>query len=254
MLRLRSKNRYLNMDKMIGFLFGSEKDGSDNPFQEITLQNAIIDTDDEQKKALEQIIKEISRSNPKACAMMTSEEAYSISIHFGKVNTKDYQVSVRPLLSKKMADFGMEVYIDDLQIMQLSEFYSIRVESGEHTLERVLIIPTEGLPEDREKAVVTSVVSDRDCFYRYIAFLLGDDSILAALEGNAANRDSIAAHTLPVYRIPALYEKMLQTAATAPQKFKGIEYLMKTISEDGIIPDDFRKLYDTFKKAVKING
>ena len=47
---------------------------------------------------------------------------------------------------------------------------------------------------------------------------------------------------------------MLQTAATAPQKFKGIEYLMKTISEDGIIPDEFSKLYDTFKKAVKVNG
>jgi uncharacterized protein (UPF0147 family) len=47
---------------------------------------------------------------------------------------------------------------------------------------------------------------------------------------------------------------MLQTAATAPEKFRGIEYLMKTISEDGIIPEDFRKLYETFKKAVKLNA
>jgi uncharacterized protein (UPF0147 family) len=47
---------------------------------------------------------------------------------------------------------------------------------------------------------------------------------------------------------------MLQTAATDPEKFRGIEYLMKTISEDGIIPEDFRKLYDTFKKAVKFSG
>jgi len=29
---------------------------------------------------------------------------------------------------------------------------------------------------------------------------------------------------------------------------------MRTISEDGIIPEDFRKLYDTFKKAVKLNA
>ncbi len=254
MLRLRSKNRYLNMDKIIGSLFGSEKDGSDNPFQEVTLQNAIVDVDDEQKKALERIIKEISRSNPKACVMRTSEEAYSISIHFGKVDTKDYQITVHPLLSKKTVDFGSDIVIESLQMTQLSEFYSVRVISDEQAVERVLIIPTEGLPEDREKAVVTSVVSDRECFYRYIAFLLGDDSILGALEGNAANGDSIAAHIRPAYRIPALYEKMLQTAATVPHKFKGIEYLMKTISEDGIIPDDFRKLYDTFKKVVKVNG
>ena len=45
---------------------------------------------------------------------------------------------------------------------------------------------------------------------------------------------------------------MLRTAATAPEKFKGIEYLIKTISDDGIIPDDFKRLYDTFKKAVKL--
>ena len=50
------------------------------------------------------------------------------------------------------------------------------------------------------------------------------------------------------YQVPALYEKMLQTAAVAPEKFKGIEYLMKTIAEDGIIPEDFQKLYQTFKR------
>ena len=37
MIRLRSKNRYLNMDKMTADLLGSEKDGTDNPFQEVTL-------------------------------------------------------------------------------------------------------------------------------------------------------------------------------------------------------------------------
>ena len=138
--------------------------------------------------------------------------------------------------------------------MQLSEFYSITVSDGEQDTERVLIIPTEGLPAEREKAVVSSIVGDRDCFYRYIAFLLGDDSILGALEGNILNSDSITGKNRQPYVIPALYEKMLQTAATNPEKFKGIEYLMKTISEDGIIPADFKKLYEMFKKAVKTSG
>ena len=47
---------------------------------------------------------------------------------------------------------------------------------------------------------------------------------------------------------------MLRTAAATPEKFNGIEYLMKTVSEEGIIPDEFRKLYDTFRKAVKVRG
>jgi hypothetical protein len=84
--------------------------------------------------------------------------------------------------------------------------------------------------------------------------LLGDDSILSVLEGNAVEGEGGTAQERPTYRVPALYEKMLQTAASAPEKFKGIEYLMKTISEDGIIPDEFKDLYKTFKKAVKISG
>ena len=53
-------------------------------------------------------------------------------------------------------------------------------------------------------------------------------------------------------QIPALYEKMLQTAATAPERFKEIEYLIKAVSADGVIPEQFEELYNVFKKAVKL--
>ena len=96
------------------------------------------------------------------------------------------------------------------------------------------------------------MISDKEYFYRYIAFLLGDNSILSTVEGNKVFGDGISNQIRQPYQIPALYEKMLQTAANAPEKFKGIEYLMKTISEDGVIPEDFKELYETFKKAVKI--
>ena len=254
MLLLRAKNRYLNIDKLSADLFGSEKDGSDNPFQEVTLQNAIIDEEDERKKMLDGIIKNLNRSNPRAIVTQETEEEYSIAIHFGKVDLKGCQIVVRPLLSKKEELFDSDIRFDGLRLTQLSEFFSITVSNTDYSTERVLIIPTTGLPEDREKAVVSSVVSDRDCFYRYIAFLLGDDSILSVLEGNAVEGEGGTIHDRPTYRVPALYEKMLQTAATAPERFKGIEYLMKTISEDGIIPDEFKDLYKTFKKAVKISG
>ena len=107
---------------------------------------------------------------------------------------------------------------------------------------------------DREKAVVSSVISNRVCFYRHIAFLLGDDTILSILEANAAADSVNKSANSQTYHVPALYEKMLRTAATAPEKFKGIEYLMRTISEDGIIPEDFKKLFETFKKAVRTGG
>ena len=254
MIRLRSKRRYLELDKLAASLFGTEKDGSDNPFQEVTLQTAIIEEEDEPTKALDAVVKEINRSNPSAVVYPEDEEYYSASVHFEACDTKGYQISIRPLLSRRTEEFSRDVLFTRLTITQLSEFYVIGVSDGEQIVERILIIPTDGLPDDREKQVVSSVVNDRDCFYRYIAFLLGDDSILSMLEINNAGVEADDTMSRQVYHVPALYEKMLQTAAVNPEKFKGIEYLMKTISEDGIIPEDFKKLYETFKKAVKFNG
>ena len=254
MIRLRSKRRYLDLDKLAASLFGTEKDGSDNPFQEVTLQTAIIEEEDEPTKALDAVVKEINRSNPSAAVHPEDDEYYSASVHFEACDTKGYQISIRPLLSRRTEELSRDVLFTRLTITQLSEFYVIGVSDGEQTVERILIIPTDGLPDDREKQVVSSVVNDRDCFYRYIAFLLGDDSILSMLEINNAGVEADDTMSRQVYHVPALYEKMLQTAAVNPEKFKGIEYLMKTISEDGIIPEDFKKLYETFKKAVKFNG
>ena len=254
MIRLRSKRRYLELDKLAASLFGTEKDGSDNPFQEVTLQTAIIEEEDEPTKALDAVVKEINRSNPSAAVHPEDDEYYSASVHFEACDTKGYQISIRPLLSRRTEEFSRDVLFTRLTITQLSEFYVIGVSDGEQTVERILIIPTDGLPDDREKQVVSSVVNDRDCFYRYIAFLLGDDSILSMLEINNAGVEADDTMSRQVYHVPALYEKMLQTAAVNPEKFKGIECLMKTISEDGIIPEDFKKLYKTFKKAVKFNG
>ena len=252
MICLKSKNKYLNMDKLTAALFGNKKDGTDNPFQEVTLQNVIIDEEDKKTKALEMILKDISHGYSFAHACQ-EEEFYSVKVHFEACDTKDCCVTVRPLLFSGEEDFGENVVFSGLSMEQLSEFYVISAFDEERTVERVLIIPTDGLPEDREKAVVSSVISNRDCFYRYVAFLLGDDTILSVLEVNSVVKDTIGSMGTNAYRIPALYERMLQAAAVAPEKFKGIEYLMKNISEDGIIPDDFKKLYETFKKVVRIN-
>lgn len=253
MIRLTAKNRYLNMDKLKASLFCGEEGNPDDPFQKVLrLEDAITNEEDDKSDALNAMIKDINRCDSYAEVVKESDDYYTVSVHFDNCDLKDFSVSLRPLLFNKTERFGSEICFGNLTITQLSEFYVVTVSDGERSVEKVLIIPTKGLPDDREKAVVSNVVSNRDCFYRYIAFLLGDDSILSALETSVLGRDIGEKKNRQAYNLPALYEKMLQTAATAPEKFKGIEYLIKTISEDGIIPDDFKKLYETFKKAVKL--
>ena len=252
MIRLNSKRRYLNMDSLQKSLFGKDPDGTDNPFQEVTLQTAIIDEDNDKQNDLNAVIKQINRSNPTA-VVVEAGDAYNIKVMFEDCDTKGYQVTLKPLLSNKTEPFKHNVLFQALDIMQLSDFYVITVSDGESTVERVLIIPTEGLPDGREKAVVTSVINNEDCFYRYIAFLLGDSTIMTALEEGDVMGNSQAAFKQP-HRISALYEKMLITAAENPEKFKGVDYLLKTISDEDIIPEEFEALYRTFKRAVKLDG
>lgn len=156
------------------------------------------------------------------------------------------------MLSNKTEKFAENIQFISLQLTQLSEFYKFVITDGTRTVQRVIIIPTDGLPEEREKAVVNSVVKDKECFYRYIAFLLGDNCVLSALEANNVTEQVNNGSVHKNIQIPALYEKMLQTAATAPERFKEIDYLIKAISADGVIPEQFEELYNTFKKAVKL--
>lgn len=252
MIRLRSKNRYLNLNVLMDSLFGKDPDGPENPFQEVTLRNAII-PETGPDDALTNVLKMISRSNPKAFVIVEDSDHYRMSVCFGCLDTMGFQVKVRPLLSQKEEGFAETLIYNNLTITQISEFFVVEVSNAETSVSRVLMIPTEGMPEDREKAVVTSVVSNRDCFYRYVAFLLGDDSILSALEMNGDGGGYMGNVNRPHYQVPALYEKMLLSAATHPEKFKGIEYLMRSISEDRIIPDAFKALYAKFTKVVKVN-
>ena len=253
MIRLRAKNRYLNMDRLTESLFGKDPDGPDNPFQEVTLKNAII-PEAGSDGILAATLKMISRSNPKASVAEEGSEHYMLSVHFNPVDTQGFQVKVKPLLSHKEEVFSENLTYHKLTLTQLSEFFAVEVSDGESSVSRVLMIPTEGLPEDREQAVVSSVINDRDCFYRYVAFLLGDDSILSALEMNEVSEEYSGYANQTRYQIPALYEKMLLSAATQPEKFQGIDYLIKSISDEGIIPDDFKALYAKFKKVVNVNG
>ena len=53
-------------------------------------------------------------------------------------------------------------------------------------------------------------------------------------------------------QLPALYEKMLKTAAEDPDRLQEIEYLLTMIKRDDIIPDEFRDLYATFRATLRI--
>lgn len=250
MIRLRSKNRYLNIDKLTESLFGTDEGDISNPFQYVNIENVVDETENDNQDDLDYVIKEINRMTALAY-VSANEDFYDVTVEIPTYETQ-YSITISPLLSNKSAPLSEKVVFQKLNITQLSEFYTVSVSNNERTVSRVIKISTAGIPDDREKMVVTSVVNDKACFYRYIAFLLGDSFVLSALESSVQD-ETDESHSVKrkSIQIPAIYEKMLHTAATAPERFKEIEYLIQAISDDGVIPEYFEEMYNTFKKVVK---
>ena len=252
MIRLRAKNRHLNLSKLTEQFFCGEEDSVSNPFQRVELPTAQeADIAEDTQSLLDNIIKELVRNKPHA-GVEDCGGTFNLHVYPGSLDTP-YHVEVSPLLSNKRADLAEEIIFHELSLTQLSEFYMVSVSDGDNSINRVVMIPTEGIPENREKAIVSGVINDERCFYQYIAFLLGDDHMLSSLEDMQLQKNGGVSGQTQTYKLTPLYEKMLQTAATNPSKLKEIDYLLKTVSTDGVIPEHFTQLYDTFRKVVKLD-
>ena len=116
----------------------------------------------------------------------------------------------------------------------------------------MILIPTE-MPIDRDDMVVRSILKDKRAFVDYLAFILGDDYVLSALEMEATTTsDKNKGLRSNDNGLPAIYEKMLKVAYNEPERLKEIRQIMDRVADCDIIPDEFIQMYDTFTKTLKL--
>ena len=157
---------------------------------------------------------------------------------------------ISPINSKRKHILSEYVEFLDMDILQLSEFYKVEIKSGDTVLNRIIMIPTIGFPDNRENIVVNSVIGDKVSFIEYISLVLGDDYILSMIEGKQIRESGMFSKKSGI--MPAIYEKMLRVAVTEPEKIKDIGYVLKMVNDSEIIPDEFRRLYKTFCSTLKL--
>ena len=242
MILLSAKKRRFNINKLLKSMFNDEKD---NPFQLVNMDD-IKKGADEEGADLNLVVKDIVRLNATAC-VVSNEDKYDIEVNFTR-DCSRYDIEISPLLSNKKEKFGSRIIFKDLTKSQLSEFFVITVNKDEDTIKRVIKIPIDNLPEDRQKEVVSSVVEDKTAFIRYVAFLLGDEYALSSIEDVGGDNGGKTNNFTK--QLPELYEKMLKSALYSPEKFVELEFLIKTLSEDGVVPEGFEELYDLFKEVI----
>lgn len=248
MIWLGTKNRYLNGESFLKDLFGGDADNKANPFELSYVMEQTEDPMKNEQDIMEQQIKTICRLRMRA-VVHEHDGKYDIEVLFENPIKGD-NIFIMPLRSKKEELISEKVRFKDLDILHLSEFYVIKIIGENSSIERVIMIPTVGFPEDRESAVVNSVVNNKKSFVEYLSFVLGDDYILSMLEGKQMGESGFYKQSYDV--MPALYEKMLKTALEAPERLSEINYLLKMVTNEDIIPEDFRDMYETFKSICKI--
>lgn len=250
LLRLSGYRYYLNMDAIESDLFGPDEKG--NPFEEIDL--AGVDTiapETEEKDALERVLKGICCLKSKA-EVVRDGDKYNVTVSFLSPRGGFPNAEIAPARTARSQQLAEEVSFEGLSALELTELYRITVKGETESITRMILIPTE-MPSDRDDMVVRSILKDKRAFVDYLAFILGDDYVLSALEMEAS-----AASDRDVDRrsvedgLPAIYEKMLKTAYTEPERLKEIRLVMDRISDTEVIPDEFVRMYETFAKTLKL--
>ena len=250
MVRLGTKNRYLNSDRFLRELFCGPADGKENPFEEVRIRNEKADDTEDEVKLLEKTVKEICRRKMQA-VITENNGKYDVRVAVsGEIADEWKNVSIAPLRRNVYTEFAGEMIFPEMEILQLTEFFRIRIQGQKEQITRIIMIPTSGFPEDRESAVVNSVVKDKRSFIEYVAFVLGEDYLMTMLEERTLSSSGLWSSESG--RMPALYEKMLKTALEEPERLKEIEYLLRMIEYKEIIPDEFRELYETFRTTLRL--
>lgn len=248
MIRLRTKNRYYNTEYFLKDIFCGKEDDPKNPFELCEATENTQDFAAETTNQLENIIKTVCRMQMHA-TVTERREKYDVALEISGI-LPDAEIYLTPFRRNIPMPLTNFMQFSQLDLLQISEFYLIKVVSDEMSIERIIMIPTSGIPNTRENAVVNSVVRDKRSFVEYVAFVLGDAYLLSLME-NRKLKSSCVWHDTHEH-FPALYEKMLKTALEDPKRLNEIEYLLKMITDNGIIPDEFRKLYETFRRTLKL--
>jgi len=252
MLCLCGRNRYLNLDTIEHDLLGG--DIKNSPFTQVTPDE--IDKKEEPsdpKDRLEQILRKLCRTKGMEGIVSTSdiEGKYDVTVHMPARKT-NANISFQPIrVSDKWVMMDECMVFKGLDLMQLSELYKVRIADDDgNEIVRMVKIPTI-IPDERDRQIVKSVITDKRAFIYYLSFILGDDAVLAITENGASNHPGNSNQVMKEV-FPAIYEKMLKTAHSAPQRLKDINKVYEMVKDDGVVPEDFADMYETFLKTLKI--
>ena len=248
MLRLRAKDNILNGECFLNEIMGEDREDKGNPFELVPQDDLTGSVEVSIQDNVERLIKRICRIKMDA-VIEQNDERYNILIT-AKLDRKLDGITIRPLRSNKESELLPKMSFESLDMLQLSEFYVVSASIDDCTLERVIMIPTSGMPEGRDAEIIRTVIRSRKQFIEYVSFILGDDYVQSFLENKKAT--GAVGDWNQSKALPAVYEKMLKASVSDPNRLGEIQYITNAIKEEEIIPPEFREMYAVFCNTLGI--
>jgi hypothetical protein len=116
----------------------------------------------------------------------------------------------------------------------------------------VLNLPVAGMPEERNAAILQTVISNKDGFLRYLLLLMGGDEASGFDPGRGTGFAKWLARLADGEDIPLL-EELTRTYSRHPERMAEISNLVRDLSgrsQQTIIPGDFMELWAVFESAM----
>lgn len=246
LIELQYKKRGFYISSFIEDLFGDKED--ENPFERVYRIEQTTAVGEETCDKIEKAIKRLCRSKIFA-KVINNDGKYSLSITCDDVPS-EVEFYISPLGSNKNARLSNFVTIECLTISELGEFFKIEGRIKEDTLTRVIKLSVEGIPENRDNEIFKSIISDKESFFRYVAFMLSDNYLLEVLQQLDGKRAGWTKESFLDNSI-VIYENMLRTIAKEPEKIQELKAIIDIINDDKIIPKEFDELYSVFENVCK---
>lgn len=150
---------------------------------------------------------------------------------------------------------GSSIRLPAQSMSSLTSLVAFKLKAGSETLTFALNLPVTGMPEERNRAILRSVVKNRQGFLRYLLLLLaglGDGadvgSVARAFSAKSAKQAQSAFDDVP------LLEELVRAFSRDPKRIKKISRLIDDIRKDGeaadILPEGFNEFWEVFRQAV----
>ncbi|MDQ7831386.1 MAG: phospholipase D family protein [Desulfovibrionaceae bacterium] len=130
--------------------------------------------------------------------------------------------------------------------------FELKTNHPDVTARFVLNLPLKGIPEERNSAILQTVIHNQEGFLRYLLLLLGDGGVPGPGPGSGSGFAKWLARLADGEDIPLL-EELTRTYSRHPERLAEISGLVRDLSQgskNAIIPEDFLDLWTVFESAI----